>query len=136
MDKPKLLAIVFADRVIEEKNNKKGIIGTFEKIFSQVFPVTLQTWGCYIALTNISGKNKFTVKIKNSAPSPQEYVLEMNGEIVTEKSSGLVEVIFNVSGLTVKNAGEYLFEVYINDEFLDSRILSIEFLNAENGSQK
>ena len=44
MGEPVFLALLTADRVITEKNDKKGIIGTFNKLAAPKFPARFPPW--------------------------------------------------------------------------------------------
>ena len=63
MSEPVLLAILFADRVITENSNKKGIIGTFDKFISPNFPASFPAWAIYVAVTNIIGNHTFRINL-------------------------------------------------------------------------
>jgi len=64
MAEPVLVALLFADRVIvEEKNKKKTIVGTFTRFYSDKFPVSFPPWYIYAAVTNISEDHSFSLNL-------------------------------------------------------------------------
>ena len=57
MPEPVFVALLIADRVITEDNQKKGIIGTFTQFTVRQVPAALPPWFIYAAVTNVVGEH-------------------------------------------------------------------------------
>lgn len=124
MTEPILLAILFADRIIIENNNKKGIIGTFDKFIAQAFPVTFPPWGIYVSLTNITGKLPFAITLLHLETN--QIVLPINGELESASPEQTIELTFNLAGVVFPSPGRYNLSVELGGELLGSRVLYVE----------
>ena len=127
MTEPILLAILFADRIIIENNNKKGIIGTFDKFIAQSFPVTFPPWGIYVSLTNISGKHSFAITLLHLETN--QIVLPINGEVESISPEQTIELTFNLAGVVFPSPGRYNLSIELGGELLGSRVLYVETSN-------
>ena len=63
MPEPVFVALLLADRVITEDNQKKGIIGTFTQFSLRQLPAILPPWFIYAAVTNLLGDHSFSVNL-------------------------------------------------------------------------
>jgi hypothetical protein len=132
MTEPILLAILFADRIIIENNNKKGIIGTFDKFISQSFPVTFPPWGIYVSLTNIKGKHSFAITLVHLETN--KIVIPINGELESISPEQTIELTFNLAGVVFTSPGRYNLSVEVGGELLGSRVLYVETSNLQPNS--
>jgi hypothetical protein len=126
MSEPVLLAILFADRVITENTNKKGIIGTFDKFISPIFPASFPAWAIYVAVTNIAGNHTFRINLTHV--DTNTVILPINGDL---NSSGLeqsIELTFNLTGIPFPYSGKYNLSVFIDNDLIGSRVLLVEEL--------
>lgn len=126
MKEPVCIALLFADRVIVENNGKKGIIGTFSKIFSPTFPVNSAPWGIYAAVTNIVGKHDFALTLTNMETDLD--ILPITGQLQSQNPEEVLELTFNTSGVTFPSVGKYSLSFTIDKELLSSIILYVELL--------
>lgn len=128
MSEPVLLALLFADKVITENNNKKGIIGTFDRFMSQTFPVVFPPWAIYIAFTNSIGKHNFALNLTHLETN--QVALPINGEFESESTEMAVELTFNLGGVVFPKEGRYNLSFYIDGELVGSRVLVVDKVQA------
>jgi len=127
MSEPVLIALIFADRVITEDNQKKGIIGTFSRFHSPEFPVSFPPWFIYGAVTNITpGKHPLGLTITNR--DTQQVIVTINGELES-KSPGnpddVIELILPIMNAVFPKDGKYDVAVVMDGDIIGSRILKI-----------
>ena len=63
MPEPVFVALLLADRVITEDNQKKSIIDTFTQFTVRQVPAGLPPWFVYAAVTNIAGEHPFSLNL-------------------------------------------------------------------------
>lgn len=132
MSKPKVLAIIFADRIIEEKNNKKGIIGTFDQVFSAGFPMNPFPWGVYVGISGINGKATFSLVLQKQ--DGKDPLIKIDGDLDGKDPEGMIEIPLNFENVQFPEPGNYYFSVSINDEVLESRKLKVQILGVPQSS--
>ncbi|TGL04981.1 hypothetical protein EHQ43_10070 [Leptospira bouyouniensis] len=123
MVKPTVAAILFADKIIEEKTNKKAIIGTFDRVYSPSFPMQPFPWGIYLALTGILGAVKFSLILDK--PGLKEPLLRVEGEIDGKEEDGIIEIPMNFSNFQFAEPGDYTLKVFVNDNVIGTRKLVV-----------
>jgi hypothetical protein len=126
MKEPVCTALIFADRIIVENNGKKGVIGTFSRIFAPTFPVQTAPWGIYAAATNVVGKHQFALTLTNMESN--EDILPINGELQSQNPEEVIELTFNTAGVTFPAAGKYSLSFTIDNELLSSIVLYAEIM--------
>lgn len=128
MKEPVCTALLFADRIIVENNGKKGIIGTFSKIYAPTFPVQTAPWGIYAAITNVVGKHDFALALTNI--DTNQNILLIPGEMQSMNPEEVIELTFNTAGVGFPIPGKYSLSITVGGELLSSIILSAEVMNA------
>lgn len=123
MGEPVLVALLFADRVIEEKNHKKGIIGTFSRFYADTFPAQFPPWFIYAAVTNISGENSFSLNLV--LDKAQQVILPISGKCQVDNTRSVVELIFPVFRAIFPEEGIYTLTFNIEGVPIGSRILEV-----------
>ena len=120
-----LQALVLADHVyVDRLTGKKVIAGTFNRLWSVVFPAEYSSpTYAYICLTDI--KKSALVRLRYVEADDNKILMELPGVEVTAKSPlDSVELIVEVPPLPMPHEGTYHFEVYADDKLLGSvRIL-------------
>lgn len=124
MSEPVFVSLLFADRVITENTNKKGIIGTFNRFMSPQFPIAFPPWAIFAALTNAAGKHDFALTLANVESN--QVVLPINGEFECAADDDVIELTFNVVGAVFPKPGRYSLSFHVDGELLGSRILFVE----------
>ncbi|HMV43123.1 MAG TPA: hypothetical protein PK079_07415 [Leptospiraceae bacterium] len=128
MKEPVCTALLFADRVIVENNGKKGIIGTFNKIYAPMFPVQTAPWGIYAAITNVVGKHNFQVALNHMETN--QNILLIPGEMQASNPDEVIELTFNTAGVGFPSEGKYSLSLTVGSELLSSIVLSVEVMKA------
>lgn len=124
MNEPVCTALIFADRIIIENNGKKGIIGTFSKLYSQNFPVQSAPFAIYASVTNLYGKYNFQINLIHEETN--ESILPISGEIDSKSTEDMIELVFNLNTVLFNRDGKYSLILEINKELLASIFLYVE----------
>lgn len=117
-------ALLFADKIIEEKNGKKGIIGVFSNFNFPKFPAGVPEWFIYVAFSNITGKHTFSLNLVHD--DDQLVILPIGGEFEIPEGSPGTEVVFPVRGLVFPKTGNYTLTFNIDGNQIAARILSVQ----------
>lgn len=135
MIEPVLVALLFADRVIvEEKNKKKTIVGTFTRFYSDKFPVSFPPWYIYAAATNISGEHSFSLNLV--LEKEMQVVIPINGKLKVENPRNVIELIFPIGQAIFPSQGEYTLTFNIDGTQVGSRVLEVVQLEQGNIGDK
>ena len=131
MEESVLVVILFADRIIEEKNGKKGIIGIFTGFNSKIFPVIFAPWYVYIAVTNIKGKHNFSVILSND--ERKQIPVSIAGELESKDPKAVIELIFPIEKALFPQEGTYLLSFYIDGEVKGTRFIEVKLQTEPSG---
>lgn len=124
MSEPVLVALLFADRVIVEKNNKKGIIGTFSRFYANDFPVVFAPWFVFAAVTNlVKGEHDFSLNLVYD--KAKQVILPVSGKMKVEGASEVVEINIPVTGALFPGEGIYMLTFNIDGKQIGSRALEV-----------
>ena len=125
-------ALLFADKIIEDKSGKKGIIGVFSNFNFPKFPAGVPEWFIYVAFTNITGKHTFSLNLVHD--DDQLVILPIGGEFEIPEGSPGTEIVFPVQRLVFPKAGSYILTFNIDGIQVANRILTVQEIKPE-GSQ-
>jgi len=131
VSEPVLVALLFADRVITENTNKKGIIGTFIRFFSPQFPAAFPPWAIYAAAANAAGEHDFALTLTHTETN--QVVLPINGKFQAQTADDVIELTFNVANAVFPKEGKYVLTFHIDGELIGSRILFVELAKQSGG---
>ena len=131
MAEPVLVGLLFADRVIEEKNNKKGIIGTFNRFFSPNFPVVFPPWYIYAAVTNLSGEHNFSLNLVHEATT--SVVVPISGKFGVGSETDVAELTVLITQAVFPDEGNYTLTFNVDGFPVGSRVLTVERLKVSGG---
>jgi hypothetical protein len=123
---PALVALLFADKIITENNNKKGVIGTFTQFFSQNFPILFPPWAIYAAATNMTGEHEFALTLANA--ETRQVILPVNGKFVANDKDDVIELGITIMNAVFPKEGRYALEFAIDGEIIGSRILRVNLV--------
>jgi hypothetical protein len=123
MGEPVLVALLIADRVIEEKNGKKGIIGTFTTFNAPAFPVSFPPWFIYAAVTNLAGEHDFALNLVHARTS--QIVLGISGKFSAASAEQMVELVIPVPKAVFPSEGKYDLTFQVDAAPLGARVLSL-----------
>ena len=121
MSEPVLVALLFADRVITEDNNKKAVIGIFNRVQSQSFPAGFPPWFIFASVTNLSGAHSFSLNLVHDETT--SVVVPISGKLTAAKESDVVELSFCISKAIFPDAGSYTLTFNVDGMQVGSRIL-------------
>mgnify|MGYP001041453836 CR=1 FL=1 len=97
-------ALLMADRVIQENNGKRGIIGSFNTFNFPRFPATAPPFYVYANIEDFEGTHEFSVTIARDGA--ELVVFSAGGEIRFE-SGKEAEIIIPAFGVTFPKEGTY-----------------------------
>ena len=123
MPEPVFVALLLADRVITEDNQKKGIIGTFTQFTVRDVPAGLPPWYIYAAVTNISGEHSFSVNLV--VDRTQQVIFSAGGNLRVDDPRRVVELVIPVPNVVFPETGTYVVTFHVQGEQIGSRILDV-----------
>jgi hypothetical protein len=130
--KPILLALVLCDTVIREAGtNKLSLIGIFNGIFSNNFPMMHPSLSVYIAITG--GHGKSACKLRMTYLETNAVVFELPGQIDFGDPTNIGEMVFQWRQIRFENPGAYAFEFWVGNDLLGSRKLMAQKMDKPPG---
>jgi hypothetical protein len=118
--KPTVVSILVCDQVIDDKlTNKKSAIGLFNIILVPRAPTTVPHMAVLISLTEITGRTE--VELRLILDADNNVLFQTAGMISAPDPLTTVDLLFNVQGLKLPQAGQYAFEVVSGGEILARR---------------
>ena len=118
----KLNFIIACDRADLEKNNKLNIMGVFDTINAVDFPAIHKFMSVVVSVKLNKGEYREELRIKDI--NGQETTLATTN--IVKEQIGLHRFIHNLSNTPFLAAGNYSFNVYINDELIGSTELILK----------
>jgi hypothetical protein len=118
---PKLQSLLIADTVFQQKSGKWCVIGIFDRILVKQFPALHHSLGLFIVVSDAQGEYNVKVEFRNSS----DQILALFEGIKLNIQDRLANVGFGVQthNLVIPSPGKYYFKLYLNDEFLDDRLV-------------
>lgn len=118
-------ALLTADRVIEERNGKKSLIGVFDHFNLPSFPsVGLPPWYIYASVSNLSeGRHRCVVNIVSD--DSHEVLFSAAGELMVKDGTRPMELSMPVS-IVFPAAGLYVVTLHLDGTEALSRTLSVK----------
>ncbi len=123
MTEPVFVALLIADRVITEDNQKKAIIGTFTQFTVRQLPAALPPWFVYAAVTNIAGEHTFSVNL--IFDRSQQVIFSAGGKVSVDEPRRVVELVIQVPNVVFPEEGTYNISFHIDGELIATRILDV-----------
>jgi hypothetical protein len=118
------VAIVICDQIIEDKlTNKKSLIGIFNQIGAQAFPCRHPQVCVFVAITDGRGQSAARLRIVHD--ESEHVVAEVNGSIQFPDVHTVVELRFDLVGLTFPEPGIYAIEFYCDDALVLERRFNV-----------
>lgn len=105
----------------QNNQGKLTIIGTFNKIFSKVFPFIYQPSFCIVAKITSATSLDTTFEVSSTAPDGKPFIAPFNGQLkidIPEKSAEeqSADIIININNPEFKLPGTYKFLLRIGEE--------------------
>src|SRR5512147_2064478 len=132
MPEPVFVALLLADRVITEDNQKKGIIGTFTQFTVRQVPAGLPPWFVYAAVTNLSGEHPFSLNLV--VDRTQQVIFSAGGTLRVDEPRRVVELVIPVPGVVFPETGTYDVSFHVDGQHIGSRILDVVLAEAQQPS--
>ena len=123
MPEPVFVALLIADRVITEDNQKKGIIGTFTQFTVRQVPAALAPWFIYAAVTNIAGEHTFSLNLLFDRS--QQVIFSAGGKVSVDDPRRVVELVIQVPNVVFPDEGTYNISYHIDGDLIATRILDV-----------
>jgi hypothetical protein len=123
MTEPVFVALLLADRVITEDNQKKAIIGTFTQFTVRQVPASLAPWFVYAAVTNLAGEHSFSLNLV--VDRTQQVIFSAGGTLRVDEPRRVVELVIPVPNVVFPEAGTYIVTFHVEGEQIGSRILDV-----------
>jgi hypothetical protein len=123
MPEPVFVALLLADRVVSEDNQKKVIVGTFTQFRVPKVPAGLPPWFIYAAVTNIAGEHSFSLNLV--LDRSQQVIFSAGGNISVDDPRRVVELVIPAPNVVFPEAGTYLVLFNIDGAQIGSRILDV-----------
>jgi hypothetical protein len=123
MPEPVFVALLIADRVITEDNQKKGIIGTFTQFTVRQVPAALAPWFIYAAVTNIAGEHTFSLNLLFDRS--QQVIFSAGGKVSVDDPRRVVELVIQVPNVVFPDEGTYNISFHIDGDLIATRILDV-----------
>ena len=114
-EKPIGQAIVVCDQIITEaQTNKKSLIGTFNTIGAEAFPMRYLRLCVYAALTN--GRGTIPAELRCVCTEDSKTVFACQGSVQFRDPNQVVEIHFVLNGVPFAKPGVYAFELFCEGE--------------------
>lgn len=123
MPEPVFVALLIADRVITEDNQKKGIIGTFTQFTVRQVPAALPPWFIYAAVTNLAGEHSFSLNLLFDRS--QQVIFSAGGKVSVDDPRRVVELVIQVPNVVFPDEGTYNISFHIDGDLIAARILDV-----------
>ena len=130
MPEPVFVALLLADRVITEDNQKKTIIGTFTQFSVRQVPAGLPPWFIYAAVTNVAGELPFSINLVFD--KSQQVIFSAGGTLTVDDPRRVVELVIPVPNVVFPEAGTYVVSFHVGGDQIGSRILDVIIPDSTN----
>lgn len=123
--KPILKAMLLCDKtIVEEGTHKRSLIGIFDRIRANKFPIMHPSMSMYVQFREIEGEFDFTLelfdlennKVMNRALVQKFKVLDRSRDC---------ELVFNLLSVKFEHAGDYEFRIYVNEEVFGQKSFKV-----------
>lgn len=121
-------AMLFADRAIQEKNGKHGLIGIFDRFTLPQFPTPpMPVFFLFIVLKELDeGRHEFAINLMRE--SHNQVVAPINGEMNVDDPGKGVTMVFPIAGVVFPHPGDYAMKLHIDGTYVAERTLKVESL--------
>lgn len=126
-------AMLFADRAIQERSGKWGLIGIFDRFSLPNFPTgPLQTWWVFVVLRELEvGKREFAVNLVREGAN--QVLASMGGEIDVQSAQQGITIVLPMQRVGFVKPDVYSMTVHIDGTFVTSRELAVVEIGSQQG---
>ena len=135
---PVALAMLLCDYVIEDKQtNKKSLIGLFSNISAKQFPASHHRMNVFVVLSDGHGEYRGELRCIKSDDDSQ--ISTMKGPVPFPDPNAVLELNFELFGLTFPDPGDYFMQFLCDDEIVVQRKITLTEISqdedeSENGN--
>ncbi len=117
---PQLVAFVVCDSIIEDrKTGKKTLVGIFNRVNSRSFPCKHPALSVFVSLTG--GRGRYQAQLQCVKSAEDRPILQLEGLIDFDNPKAVVELGFNIHGLSFPEPGAYDFQFLCDGELKMTR---------------
>lgn len=126
-------AMLFADRAIQEKNGKWGLIGIFDRFTFQNFPTgPIPLWFVFMVLKEVSeGRREFALNLMRE--STNQVIVPLNGEIDVHNPQGGLSIVLPIQGVIFPKPDMYTMKLHVDGTYVTERTLNVLSTGSQAG---
>ena len=122
--KPVVPLIAICDMVIRDSTtNNRSLINMFNNINVQQLPVIHPRMAIVVAVTDARGAFPLEVRIRHV--EKEDPILRVQGEAKLANPLVMDELVFDIRGLTLAEAGKHIVEVLSDDDLIGQRWFTV-----------
>jgi len=119
------LALLICDGAHRDPaTGKWTLLGLFNSIRANEFPVTHGQLVVYLAMTDVKGKLKLTFRLVD-LDEDAEALFQFDAEMRVDDPRTVAEVVIPVHGARFPSAGEFRLQVFVDGQFLVERRMMV-----------
>ena len=112
-DMPMGLALIVCDMIIQDKQtNKRTLVGLFDRLYTSKLPCVHPSLSIFVSMT--SGHGKCNCEIVCRHQNSEDIAFCVKGDVAFQNPLQVVELVFNVQGVTFREEGEYWLEFKVD----------------------
>jgi hypothetical protein len=117
---PTLVSLLICDQVIDDRfTNKKSAIGLFNRVVVPAVPAKIHRVVVLASLTEITGRTPLELRLVRDADN--SVLFRTHGRVEAPNPLATVDLLFNMQGVRIDEAGQYAFELLSSGELLGRR---------------
>lgn len=125
MADPVPIALIVCDNVYRERGGKTALVGLFNQIRAQRYPVVHGRMVVYASVTGVRDNTTFRLEIVNAETDHQ--VISMQGPAPEQTSPlSICDMIFELNNLRFPEAGTYYIRLWGNDTLMLQRPFELQ----------
>jgi len=123
---PTLVSFLVCDQVIDDKiTNKKSAIGLFNTVLVPQLPAVINQLAVLASLTEIESRVILELRLVRDADNA--ILFQTHGPVEAPSPLATVDLVFNMHGLRLADAGQYAFELHCGGEMLGRRRFQVVY---------
>ena len=124
--------MLICDQIIAELGTgKKSLIGIFEIIGAFQFPAVIPRISVYARLMDGFGKYQFKLRLVKLKDESLIQEITLEGDI--KDSMHASELVINMMGITLPEAGKYEFQLYSGEIYLHRATMELSQIQMQGG---
>ncbi len=136
MSKPALpaptpIALVICESIYEDKGGKRALIGLFNQIIAQRFPISHGGMFVFVSITSLRPKTICKLDIVNA--ETDALVAMMEGPLQDDNPVVVCDLVFEMRNLVFPEPGKYFVRFWGNDQILMQRPIDVLAVDAPRG---